>query len=148
MTKLQAGVGHVQLKKLNKLVESRRSLASVRNELLFSYPELNVQSDTSYSKNCYYLYTIILPNNTDGKKRDQIKKLMEEEGIGCAIANRPTYKYNSLIQKTVQNEFFPDSEDLGNRIICPVIHPEMTNETNEFVINSFIEIYRAIFKVF
>lgn len=147
MTKLQAGVGHVQLKKLKKLVSLRRKLAFQRNKILSNYSEITIQKDTDYSANCYYLYTIILPRNKKGEKRDEMIKILKEEfGVGCAIANRPTYQSSTLIKKHIKGQSLPTSDDLGERIICPVIHPQMTKETNEYVMNSFLTVYKTVFR--
>lgn len=147
MTKLQAGVGHTQLKKLKKLVRVRRLLAAQRHTVLLNYPEIEFQSDTSNSINSYYLYTIILPKNKNGDKRDTIIKILKDKfGIGCVVANRPTYQSNTLIKTHTRRQHLPISDDLGNRIICPVIHPLMTNKENKYIIDSFISTFKNIFR--
>jgi perosamine synthetase len=132
LTKLQAGVGHAQLKKLKKMVKVRRLLANQRHRALCGYPEIQVQGDINNSLNCYYLYTIILPSNKKGEKRDEMIKILQNKfGIGCAVANRPTYQYNTLIKSCVKGQRVPLAEDLGERIICPIIHPAMSKEMNQ-----------------
>jgi len=147
MTKVQAAVGVVQLKKLEMLVKNRRLLAKERSLALARFKEINIQKDTNYSESCYYLYTLILPSNLGGKKRDQLMAMMKNRyGVGSVVGNPPTYKSNELIQKITRGQSFPIAEDLGNRIICLVIHPQMTKETNQYLINSFIKSYEKIFR--
>jgi len=146
MTKIQAAVGIVQLKKLKKLVNMRRKLAKQRNKILSRLSGITIQKDTSYSKNSYYLYTLILPPNKNGDKRDQLmQSLKTEYGIGTVVGNPPTYRSNSLIKKSVRGQVLPIAEDLGERIICISSHPLLNKATNKYVADSFVKAYGKIF---
>ncbi len=146
MTKIQAAVGSVQLNKLPKLVDKRRRLAEQRNQFFSKIPEISIQQDTEYSKNSYYLYTLILPPNPKGTKRDKLMQhLKNGYGVGTVVGNPPTYKSNSLIKKRVIAQQLPIAEDLGERIICVSIHPLLTKKTNLYVIDSFLKAYEKAF---
>lgn len=147
MTKIQAAVGNTQLQRLNDLINLRRDLAGERNIIFSRFQDVSIQGDTDFSKNSYYLYTLILPENFLGSKRDQLMKLLKSDyGIGTVVGNPPTYKLNSLIKDHTHDQILPIAEDLGERIICVCIHPSITNETNQYIINSFTKAYGKIFK--
>lgn len=147
MTKIQAVIGRVQLAKLEKLVSLRRSLAKERNRLLSCLSEISIQKDTPYSRNSYYLYTVILPVNPGGKKRDGLMKMLKEKyGIGSVVANQPTYKNNKFIKSNIGGQKLPLADSLGSRILCIYIHPSMTRKINKYVMESFIYCFRSVFK--
>lgn len=146
MTKLQAAVGRVQVKKLHQLVEARRKLADERHFMLLDYPQIIIQKDSPNSLNSYYLYTMILPENKDGIKRDKVMKIMKEDfGVGSVVANPPTYKSNKYIKIKTKGQRLPVSDSLGNRILCLCIHPLMTEQTNNYVMESFIKSFKSEF---
>lgn len=147
MTKIQAAVGSTQLQKLNNLISLRRNLAGERNIAFSKLQDVSIQEDTDFSKNSYYLYTLILPENFLGTKRDQLMKLLKSDyGIGTVVGNPPTYKLNNLIKDHTRDQILPIAESLGERIICVCIHPSITKETNQYIINSFIKAYGTTFK--
>lgn len=142
MTKIQAAVGNVQLEKLAGFVQSRRELAAARNLAFSKIKGLKIQKDTDYSESSYYLYTLILPETDNIEERDALRKLLDEEyGIGTVIGNAPTYKSNRLIEQHVKGQELPVAESLGERIICLPIHPSITQDTNQYIIDSFLEAY-------
>lgn len=146
LTKLQAAVGKVQLKKLANLVNLRRELAEARHQAFSKIKGITLQTDTSYSQSSYYLYTMILPENKGGIKRDQLMKVLKEQyGIGSVVGNPPTYRLNELIKTVTAGQQLPLSDNLGERIICVCIHPAISAETNNFVIDSFTKAYETIF---
>jgi len=147
ISKLQAAVGIIQLKKLKKLVEKRRKLAAYRNKELSIYSEITIQKDTEYAKNCYYLYTLILPKNRNGEKRNKLMRVLSKKyGIGSVIANPPTYQSNLYISLHTSAKNLPMSEDLGERILCLSLHPAMRDETNRYIVDSFKLCYEKIFR--
>jgi len=146
ITKIQAAVGRVQLKKLKRMVNLRRARAEERHWAFSSFPQIYIQKDSVNSRNSYYLYTMILPENSHGLKRDKLKNALQDNyGIGCVVANPPTYKSNKLIKAHTKGQRLPLSDNLGNRILCPCIHPAITKETNKYIINAFIKNFETIF---
>lgn len=140
MTKLQAAVGRIQLEKLHRLVGRRRELALARNEAFSHIEGLTIQMDTQYSNSSYYLYTLILSEAMGSMKRDLLRGILAEKyGIGTVIANPPTYQSNKLIESHVRGQDLPIAESIGQRIICLPIHPAMTDEENEYIIESFLK---------
>lgn len=146
ITEIQAAVGRVQLKKLKKMVNLRRVLAEERHRAFSLFPQINIQKDSVNSRNSYYLYTMILPENSRGIKRDKLINILKDDyGIGCAVGNPPTYKNNKLIKISTKGQNLPLSDSLGNRILCLCIHPAITKTTNDYIINAFIKSFETIF---
>jgi dTDP-4-amino-4,6-dideoxygalactose transaminase len=145
ITKLQAAVGLIQLKRLDTIIEKRKKLAQERNELLTNIDEITLPIEPENYKHVYSYYTLILPSKWAGKYRDAIiRRMRNKYGIGCAIANRPTYLDNKYICYHTKGQYLPISNSLGKRIICPSIHPLMTKNDNIYIVESFIHSLKYI----
>ncbi|MEO0127413.1 MAG: DegT/DnrJ/EryC1/StrS family aminotransferase [candidate division WOR-3 bacterium] len=146
MTKVQAAVGLVQLRRLDEMNKRRRKLAYQRTALLRRYiPELTLPYEPPGYKHVYYLYSILLPPGCSSKIRNHFIKILERRyKIGCVIANPPTYKSNKFIKKHTHGQRLPLSEDIGNRLLCPSLHPLMTEEENKYICAAICETYRQL----
>jgi dTDP-4-amino-4,6-dideoxygalactose transaminase len=60
-------------------------------------------------------------------------KLREDYGVGAGVANPPPYWTDEYIRRHVEGQELPVSEDLARRILCPSLHPLMSEADNEYV---------------
>jgi perosamine synthetase len=145
MTTVQAAVGLVQLSKLDGLIAARRKLAAQRNELLADVPELVLPLEPADCEHSYYLYTLLVPQQWRGEKRERLMARMEQEfGIGCVVANRPVYQVRKLLREATPGQSLPLSEELGERLLCVSIHPTMSEDLNEYICAALIECVRDL----
>jgi len=70
MTDIQAAIGIIQLKKLDKMIEMRRNAAKKLKEALHGI-NIELPVEKQYARHTYYKFHIILPENT--KKQEFIK---------------------------------------------------------------------------
>ncbi len=140
MTKVQAAVGVVQLKRLPEMLALRYARAQQRNSLLQGCPNLSLPVEPPGYRHTYYLYTCRLPEAWAGEKRDRVMKILKEEfGVGCGIFNPPTYESAPFIRRRVAGQSVPVSEDLAKRIFCPCLHPLLSEADNEYISAAVIE---------
>jgi perosamine synthetase len=140
MTKVQAAVGLIQLRRLDEMIAQRVRLARQRHEMLKDVPELILPYEPPDCEHTFYLYTILVPPEWAGEKRDRLCAMMRDEyGVGCVIANPPVYESQPLIKKHTAGEHLPLSDELGRRLFCPSLHPRMTDEDNAYVCAALIE---------
>lgn len=140
MTKVQAAVGSVQLTRLDALVAQRAQVAHERTRLLEDVPELTLPYEPPDCLHTYYLYTILVPREWAGEKRDRLVQIMRDDyRIGCEIANPPVTESSALIREHTAGQHLPLSAELGQRLFCPPIHPSMTHEQNEYICAALIE---------
>jgi len=140
MTKVQAAVGLVQLSKLDGFIEARRRLAHRRTELLEGLAHITLPYEPADCKHSYYLYTCLVCPEWAGEKRDQLMRRMEQEfGVKCLIANPPVYESRKLMRDHTAGQSLPLSEQIGRRIVCVPIHPSMSEEDNEYIAAALIE---------
>ena len=140
MTKVQAAVGLVQLRKLDSFIEARRRLAVLRDEMLEGIPELILPFEPGDCEHTYYLYTCLVCEEWAGEKRNALMKMMEEEfSVRCLVANRPAYLDRRFLREHTAGQTLPLSESLGERLCCVPIHPAMPDEDNEYICAALIE---------
>jgi len=140
MTKVQAAVGLVQVRRLDEMLEGRRRVAHERHELLADVPGLQLPIEPEDCWHSYYLYTILVPKEWAGMKRDMlVQTMLEEYNIRCCVANPPVYESHVFLREQTAGQRLPFSEELGKRLFCPPVHPTMTAEENEYLCAALIE---------
>ncbi len=145
MTKIQAAVGLVQLRRLDEMLRPRHERAVQRTELLKDVSELTLPSEPPGYWHSYYVYTILVPPEWAGEKRDRLMNiLLDDYGVGSKVLNPPTYLTRPFIRKHTIGQELPLSEELGQRMFCPFLHPLMTEEDNEYVAAAIAETVERI----
>ena len=148
MTKVQAAVGMVQLRKLDEMVGKRRRLGLMRNEILADVPELTVPHVPDDVEHSFYLYTLLVPEEWAGQRRDALMGIMREEyHVGCVVANPPVHNTVPFIKRHAGHFELPVSEEIAARLFCVSLHPSMTDEQNEFVCAALIESVERVRKM-
>jgi dTDP-4-amino-4,6-dideoxygalactose transaminase len=134
MTKVQAAVGIVQLKRLDDFIAARREVARKRTELLADIPELQLPYEPADCVHSYYLYSILVQKEWAGEKRDQLMAILRDEyGIDTCVANPPTHSTIPFLTEHTGGAHLPVSEEVGQRLFCPPIHPRMSDQDNEYI---------------
>ena len=140
MTKVQAAVGLVQLRKLDDFIAARRRLAHRRTELLEGVPEITLPYEPPDCEHSFYLYTCLACDEWAGEKRDALMKRMDEEfRVRLLVANRPVYQDRAFLREHTQGQSLPASERLGERLFCVPIHPAMPEADNEYICAALLE---------
>ena len=140
ITKPQAAVGLVQLRKLDQFIAARRRLAHLRDTMLADVPEIVTPYEPKDCVHTYYLYTCLTCEEWAGEKRDQILAMMEQEfGVRCGIYNRPAYEVRAYLRDRTPGQDLPISNAISRRLFCVPIHPAMSDEDNAYISASLIE---------
>ena len=134
MTRIQAAVGLVQLRRLDEMNAARYERAQQRTELLKDVSELTLPSEPPGYKHSYYLYTCMVPREWAGEKRDRVMEMLRDDyGVGCGVLNPPAYETRPFVRQHTLGQKLPLSEELGARLFCPSLHPLMSEEDNEYI---------------
>jgi perosamine synthetase len=115
MTNMQAAIGLAQLERLDEFVQIKRKMGQLYSELLSGIDEIQLPLDeTEYSKNIYWVYGLVLKQNSKKNVSDIISYL-KENGVGSRNFFYPMHKQPILIQKGYfKNVSLPNSEYLSN----------------------------------
>lgn len=120
MNEISAAIGLVQLKRIEKLNKRRLEIAKKYNK------HLNVNKKIPFSKDCsYHLYWIRVKN------RRQFMKKMASEGIETGIHYKPIH----LMKYFLQSKKLTKTEKIWQELVSIPMHPNLSNEMIEDVVN-------------
>ena len=137
MTKVQAAVGSVQLRRLDAMIEQRVKRARDRLQMLEGIPELTLTFEPPECDHTFYLFTLLVPPEWGGEKRDRLCQMLREEyNVGTMVANPPVWEDQPYInaQTSDQIETLPVSVETAKRLFCISLHPLMSEEENAYVV--------------
>ena len=113
MNEFSAGLGLIQLKKLDKLNRIRRNIAKRY------YNEIELEQKMPYiAGSSYHFYWIITRN------RDKIMQKLKQNGIETGIHYRPIHK---MTMYNTTNKL-PVTENVGKKIISLPTHPNLSEK--------------------
>jgi perosamine synthetase len=134
MTKVQAAVGLVQLRRLPQMLAERYAVAQARNAMLADVPELTLPYEGPDVKHTYYLYTLLVPEAWAGARRDQLMRILwEDYQVSSVVANPPCHSSVPFIADRTPGQDVPASALIAARLFCIPMHPKMSDADNEYI---------------
>jgi dTDP-4-amino-4,6-dideoxygalactose transaminase len=129
MANLHAAMGLAQLKKIEKISESRRAACRYYNEHLSQIAEVIVPR-TDFTDITPFLYYIRVP----AADRDALRAFMKEHGVDTGIHWQPGHWFTLF--KDCRRIDLSVSDRVGNEILSLPLHSMMATETLDRVIDS------------
>lgn len=128
MTNINAAIGLVQLKKLDKLNEKRSENAQFLTKKLKNYVETPfVSSDVRHA---FHQYTVKTEN------RDAILQKLNQDGIGARVYYpKPIHKQPFYV-KLGYKDFLPVSEEMAKKVLSLPVHPGLSQKDLSLIDNS------------
>ena len=119
MNELSAAIGLVQLQKIKKMNNKRKSIAKIYDK------ELNASKKIPFTSTCaYHLYWICV------RDRKIFRKKLLEKGIETGTHYKPIHQM-SLYKKSVK---LPLTEKIANEIVTIPIHPNLTGSQIDYIV--------------
>jgi len=140
MTDFQAALGISQLKKIEHFLARRQEIAKIYNEGFDGIDEITLPYVKQNVRHVWHIYTILL----NGINRDKFFKLMRQKNIGVNVHYIPIYKHSYYRRFNLNQEDFPVTEDVFNRIITLPLFPKMSDEDAFDVIGAVKETIREL----
>jgi dTDP-4-amino-4,6-dideoxygalactose transaminase len=146
MTEFQAAVGRVQLRRLDHMNDRRIAHARARSRMLSGVSGLELPPEPGGYRHVFYLYNLVFdPVASPGARDRLMQRLHHNYGVGAVVANRPTYQSHELIRVHTSDQGpFPVAEGVAARLLCPALHPQMTEQENAHVANAIVESLAAV----
>ncbi|MCW6169350.1 MAG: DegT/DnrJ/EryC1/StrS family aminotransferase [Thermoplasmatales archaeon] len=113
MSALQAALGVSQVRKIDQLVQKRRTNAKLYNEMLQKLSDKNLlvtPKEETWAKNVYWMYSIL----ADRKHRDSLMAFLGQKGIETRTFFYPIHKQPYYRQR-YSDEAFPVADELSSR---------------------------------
>ena len=121
MNELSAAIGLVQLQKIKKMNNKRKSIAKIYDK------ELNVSKKIPFTNTCvYHLYWICVSD------RNFLRKKLLEKGIETGTHYKPIHQM-SLYKKSVK---LPLTEKIAKEIVTIPIHPNLTESQIDYIVKT------------
>jgi dTDP-4-amino-4,6-dideoxygalactose transaminase len=137
MTDIQASIGLVQLRRLDELLETRRTKARRYNEELTGIRGLETPFVPPYAEHTYQSYCLTLTKDAR-VDREQLMTNLLRRGIATrrgVMASHLEKTYTSRVGKTS----LPVTEDIAERIMLIPLFAAMTDEEQTYVIDALRE---------
>jgi perosamine synthetase len=139
LPELSAAIAKVQMSKLPKMLDLRRSNAELLTRLLLPIVEeskIRLPEETNEKKFNWYLYTAAFENNG---QRDQIKERMINDKIGATVYYSPpvhkTPYYDTLVSLTKGNDL-SNTDWASEHVLSLPTHPFVTEQDIERIVQS------------
>ena len=134
MTKVQAAVGSVQLRRLDQTNALRVQRAHERTAMLKDVAELTLPYEPADCGHVYYVYPMLVPRAWAGEKRNRLMELLEHEyKVESWLASAELYKTRGYYRQLVGGQALPVSDEISERIVCTLIHPLLPEEENQYI---------------
>lgn len=137
MDEMRSAYGLLNLKQVNKAIESRKSVAKKYREVLKNVPGVHFWDDMSGVRHNYSYFPIFIDADKFGMSRDELYFKMKGQGVLSRryfyplISNFPTYRGLPSANK----ENVPCGNKMADEVLCLPMHHALTNKDIEHVLN-------------
>ena len=133
MTDMQAAIGNIQLRKLDKFNEKRIKNAEYLNRHLWM-EGLITPHKKSEVKHVYHQYVIKLEEDFP-MPRDAFCEYLKSKGVGCAVHYPiPIYKQPLYQQLGYGEQKCPTALALAKKVLSLPVHPALTDEDLRYIV--------------
>jgi dTDP-4-amino-4,6-dideoxygalactose transaminase len=140
MTDAQAAVGSVQLRKLDSLNVRRMEIARTYSEGLRGIKGLALPFVSPENKHVFHAYVVLLEDTFSRTKEDFMWDLYTLKGIKAWSHYMPIHLTSVYRDLGHQAGECPVAEKLFERYVSIPIHPRMTDDVVQYVIDSIREV--------
>jgi len=140
LTDIQSALGISQLNRISGFISRRNEIVNRYNKAFSNCDGIKLQKDPQYSDTSRHLYIIQLNLELLEISRRECYEKLREKNIGVNVHYIPVYYHPYYKKLGYEKGLCPVAENLYERIITLPLHPSMTNEDVDYVINSVTEI--------
>jgi dTDP-4-amino-4,6-dideoxygalactose transaminase len=144
MTDIQAAVGRAQLKKMDALNQRRIDIASELTARLSEIPGVKTPTVLPGNKHVFHLYPIELdPVEYGMTKEDFVAAMMQERGIKIGTHYIPLHWSTAFQKRGFKRGQFPVAERVFERLVTLPIHPRLTHDAVDYLVDSIAAFSRG-----
>lgn len=137
MTDIQAAVGLIQLRKLDRLNQRRIEVAEFLSEGLRDVPGLTLPTVLEDRKHVFHLYPLQIDPKVYGLTKDDfVYRMLHERGIKVGTHYIPLHWSTAFQKRGFKRGQYPVAEDVFERLVTLPSHPRLTDEGLDYMIDS------------
>ena len=145
MNEVQAAVGRVQLRKLDRLNALRRAHAHYLSRELSLVSGIAIPFEDPNCVHVYHLYTLLLDDPTLEANRDEFLRILyREEGVQAILHYLPTYLFTVYRNRGYEAGLCPIAERTFQRLFNIPMHPRLTGEDLEAMVQGVKNAVRKV----
>ena len=135
MTDIAATIGVEQMKKLDRIIETRVRNAQLFNEGLSNLKGIITPKVSEGNTHVYHQYTIRITEEY-GHTREELMEFLKENEIGCGIYYpKPLHMHEHFRKMGYKEGDFPVSEMLSKQVLSLPVNPFVTKEDVESIVD-------------
>ena len=131
MTDIHAALGISQLKRLDKIIKKRNSIANIYNKKLLDLDIQKVLVDTN-NISSYHLYPIVIKQDKGNSRHLRVFNYLQENGINVGLHYIPIYRHPYYKRFKFNLKEFPNTEKYyKSAISLPIFYKLTNNQINK-----------------
>lgn len=137
LSKLQAAVATTQLINIDSVVSLRREKALERAAYIENLNDFCKVVLGNTDSHTFLYFPILLNDSYTRESRDNLITMLSKKfGVGCVVANPPTYLYNPWIKEKISGYRCINSEKFSDRLFCLSFHHHYTQLEESYILDS------------
>ena len=139
MSSITAALGLAQIRKLDKLINLRRHIASFFSSSFSKIHQITLPPSPDGYEHVFQMYPIRLP---DKSTRDALQQFLIQKKIFSKVYFSPIHLREFYKKKfSSQKNSLPITENMSDTILTLPIYPGMTTEEQNYLVNSVNEFF-------
>lgn len=140
LSDIQAAIGIHQLKKLERFIERRTTLASIYEQAFADWDGIELPPNKRYCRHAWHLYIIRLNLQRLQIDRGEFVRELKKRGVGTSVHFIPVQNHHYFRGLGLSKYACPRSLALYPRIVSLPLYPGMTDEEAQHVAASVTQI--------
>lgn len=142
ITDLQCALGISQMDKIDNFISRRREIVKKYNEAFKDIKELEIPYEPEYSNSGWHLYIIRVVEENLNATRKEVFEALIAENIGVNVHYIPVYLHPYYKNLGYRSGTCKNAEELYKKMISLPIHPSMSDNDVEDVVNALNKVIK------
>lgn len=144
LSDIQAAIGIHQLRKLDRFIKRRESLAGIYNRAFADLDEIELPPDKPDCRHAWHLYVVRLNLQRLEIDRAAFVRELKEKGIGTSVHFIPIPLHRYFRGLPLSQYSCPRALELYSRIVSLPLYPAMSDEQVQYVADSVKQVLRRV----
>lgn len=134
MTDIQAALGRSQIKRIDKFIGERRSIAAYYDQCFSSLP-ISPQQQLRDSKSSYHLYILRFQKLENSFEQKKLFEYMKTNGVNVNLHYIPIYRQPFYEQMGFKSGYCPEAEKYWRSAMTIPLYPGLSKQDQDKIIN-------------